>query len=56
MEKSDEYRDVNPGRLYSFPGPSGLVFENSSHMPHLEETRLFLETLTDFLDRVERQA
>ncbi|MBI5584351.1 MAG: proline iminopeptidase-family hydrolase [Deltaproteobacteria bacterium] len=30
-----------------------VIFENSSHMPHLEETPLFLETLTDFLDWVE---
>ena len=38
------------------PGSQRIIFENSSHMPHLEETRLFLETLTGFLDRVERQA
>ncbi len=32
-----------------------VIFENSSHMPHLEETERFLEVLSGFLDRVEQK-
>ncbi len=35
------------------PGSELVIFENSSHMPHLEETGLYLKTLADFMDRVE---
>jgi proline-specific peptidase len=35
------------------PGAEWVLFENSSHMPHVEETRRYLEVLTDFLERVE---
>jgi hypothetical protein len=31
------------------------LFENSSHTPHLEETEVYLQVLTSFLDRVESQ-
>jgi proline-specific peptidase len=34
-------------------GSAWVILENSSHMPHLEETQLFLRALTDFLERVE---
>jgi pimeloyl-ACP methyl ester carboxylesterase len=30
-----------------------ILFENSSHMPHLEETERFLQVLDEFLSRVE---
>ena len=30
-----------------------VIFENSSHMPHLEETEKFLQVLDEFLNRVE---
>jgi proline-specific peptidase len=30
-----------------------MIFENSAHMPHLEETEAYVNTLTAFLDRVE---
>ncbi|NCC25996.1 MAG: alpha/beta fold hydrolase [Deltaproteobacteria bacterium] len=33
-----------------------VLFENSSHMPHLEETDLYLEVLTNFLNRIELKA
>lgn len=33
-----------------------VLFENSSHMPHLEETERFLQVLNDFLSRVEQEA
>jgi L-proline amide hydrolase len=38
------------------PGSERVIFENSSHMPHLEETELYLKTVTDFMERVESQA
>jgi proline-specific peptidase len=38
------------GRL---PGSRWVVFEESSHMPHLEETAKFLDVLEDFLADVE---
>jgi len=34
-------------------GSEWVIFENSSHMPHLEETERFMRVLTDFLSRVE---
>ena len=37
------------------PGSEWVVFENSSHMPHLEETDRYMEVLTDFLDHVEEK-
>lgn len=35
------------------PGSEWVLFENSSHMPHVEETTRFLHVLTSFLDHVE---
>jgi len=35
------------------PGSAWVIFENSGHFPHLEETELYLEVLSGFLDRVE---
>ena len=35
------------------PGSERVIFENSSHMPHLEETERYIEVLTDFMERVE---
>ncbi len=35
------------------PGSEWILFENSAHMPHVEETERFLKVATDFLDRVE---
>ena len=35
------------------PGSEWVLFENSAHMPHVEETDRFLRVLADFLDRVE---
>ena len=37
-------------------GSEWVIFEHSSHMPHLEETELYIETLSDFLERVETQS
>jgi L-proline amide hydrolase len=38
------------------PGSEWVIFENSSHMPHLEETESYLQVLSRFLERVETQA
>jgi proline-specific peptidase len=38
------------------PDSQWVIFENSSHMPHLEETERYLEVLDRFLSRVEAQA
>lgn len=37
------------------PGSQWVIFENSSHTPHLEETERYLQVLGDFLSRVETQ-
>lgn len=34
-------------------GSEWVIFENSAHMPHLEETERYLQVLTKFVDRVE---
>jgi proline-specific peptidase len=36
-------------------GSEWVIFENSSHMPHLEEPERYFKVLTDFLSRVEAQ-
>jgi pimeloyl-ACP methyl ester carboxylesterase len=36
-------------------GSEWVLFENSSHMPHVEETERFLQVLTSFLERIESQ-
>lgn len=36
------------------PSAQWVLFEESSHMPHLEETERYLQVLENFLDRVER--
>lgn len=35
------------------PGAQRVIFENSGHFPHLEETDRYLKVLSHFLDRVE---
>jgi len=35
------------------PGSEWVIFEDSGHFPHLEETERYLEVLSAFLDRVE---
>jgi pimeloyl-ACP methyl ester carboxylesterase len=37
------------------PNSEMAIFEQSAHMAHLEETERYLQTLRDFLDRVERK-
>ena len=38
------------------PGSEWVIFENSSHTPHVEETERFLQVLDRFLSRVEARA
>ena len=38
------------------PGSDWVIFENSSHLPHVEETERYLQVLGRFLNRVEAQA
>ena len=35
------------------PGSRWVIFEHSSHMPHVEETERYLQVLDEFLNRVE---
>ena len=35
------------------PGSEWVIFENSAHFPHIEETELYLQVLGKFLDRAE---
>ncbi len=38
------------------PGAQWVVFEDSSHMPHVEETARYLQVLDEFLTRIEQSA
>ena len=40
---------------HGIAGSKWVLFENSSHMPHVEETERYLQVLTGFLDCVETQ-
>jgi proline-specific peptidase len=55
---SGRYDEVTPACVeklkQGISGSEWVLFENSSHMPHLEETERFLRVLNEFLSRVER--
>jgi L-proline amide hydrolase len=54
--RHDEATPAITGTVHrGIPGSEWVIFENSSHMPHLEETERFMQVLTQFLDRVESQ-
>ena len=38
------------------PGSEWVIFENSAHLPHVEETEAYLKVLGKFLSRIETQA
>jgi L-proline amide hydrolase len=38
---------------HGIPGSEWVLFENSSHLPHVEETERYLQVLTNFLERIE---
>ncbi|MEH2388671.1 MAG: proline iminopeptidase-family hydrolase [Nostoc sp.] len=54
---SGRYDEVTPACVKTvhqgISGSEWVLFENSSHMPHLEETERFLQVLGEFLNRVE---
>lgn len=54
---SGKYDEVTPACVeklnLGISGSEWVLFENSSHMPHLEETERFLQVLSEFLSRVE---
>jgi len=54
---SGRYDEVTPACVEvankGISGSQWVLFENSSHMPHLKETERFLQVLGEFLQRVE---
>ncbi|MBV9387511.1 MAG: proline iminopeptidase-family hydrolase [Chroococcidiopsidaceae cyanobacterium CP_BM_ER_R8_30] len=54
---SGQYDQVTPACIeqlkQGISDSDWVLFENSSHMPHLEETERFLQVLDEFLNRVE---
>jgi len=56
---SGRYDEVTPACVETvhrgISGSEWVLFENSSHMPHLEETEQFLQVLGEFLNCVETQ-
>jgi proline-specific peptidase len=55
---SGRYDEATPAIVETvyrgIPGSEWILFENSSHMPHLEEPERFTTVLVDFLNRTER--
>jgi len=52
--RHDEARPEETSWYHSLvPGAELVVFEHSSHEPHLEEPERFLQVLRDFLHRAE---
>jgi L-proline amide hydrolase len=50
----DEATPAITGTVHrGIPGSEWVLFENSSHMPHVEETERYLRVLDNFLNRVE---
>lgn len=51
------YDECTPESVTSFhnliPGSELVIFEQSSHMAHLEETELYLQLIRDFIRRIE---
>jgi L-proline amide hydrolase len=54
---SGRYDEADPAIAktvhHGIPGSISMIFEHSSHMPHLEEPELFKKILTEFLGKVE---
>jgi len=57
---SGRYDEVTPACVETIhqgiAGSEWLLFEQSSHMPHLEETERFMQVLSQFLSRIEASA
>jgi len=56
---SGRYDEATPDIVktihHGIHGSEWVIFENSSHMPHLEESQRYVQVLADFLKRVEAQ-
>ena len=56
---SGRYDEATPAIVETIqrgiPGSEWVIFENSSHMPHVEEPERFLAVLNDFLKRAEQR-
>lgn len=54
---SGRYDEATPAIVKTIhdgiPGSEWVILENSSHMAHLEETKKYIQVLSDFLKRVE---
>jgi len=54
---SGRYDEATPNMVETIcrgiQGSEWVIFENSSHMPHLEEQERYVQVLTDFLNHVE---
>jgi pimeloyl-ACP methyl ester carboxylesterase len=57
---SGRYDEVTPACVETVPqgiaGSEWVLFEQSSHRSHLEETERFMQVLNEFLSRVEGSA
>jgi len=54
--KYDESTPLVSGEIArGIPGAKWVVFENSAHVPHIEETELYLKTMANFLASVEQR-
>jgi proline-specific peptidase len=52
--KFDEATPVITETIHKgIPGSEWVIFENSAHFPHIEETELYLQVLSKFLERAE---
>ena len=40
---------------HGIPGSKWVIFEHSSHMPHVEETERYIQVLNEFLNSIESQ-
>lgn len=56
---SGRYDEATPATVETLHrgihGSEWVIFENSSHMPHLEEPQQYFQVLTNFLNRVEKR-
>jgi L-proline amide hydrolase len=57
---SGRYDEATPAIVETvqrgIPGAEWVIFERSSHMPHVEETERYLAAVSAYLDRIERGA
>lgn len=56
---SGRHDEATPQSVQPFvdhiPGATWTIFENSSHMPHVEEREACMQTVADFLDRYDEE-